>query len=67
MLGTRTRRRGGGLRDGYGDAQLYDSGHPDQANPSSVEVAPGRFLTLGFDVRAGTVTGVFSSPGDYPR
>jgi hypothetical protein len=52
--------------DGYGDLQLYDSGHRDQANPSSVEVAPGRFLTLGFDVRAGTVTGVFSSRADFP-
>ncbi len=53
--------------DGYADVQLYDSGHPDQANPSSVEVAPGRFLTLGFDVRAATVVGVFSSRADYAR
>ena len=28
--------------DGYPDVLLYDSGHPDQANPSSAEVAPGR-------------------------
>jgi hypothetical protein len=52
--------------DGHPDVQLYDSGHKDQANPSSVEVTPGRLLTLGFDVRAGIVVGVFSEPGDYP-
>jgi hypothetical protein len=32
-----------------------------------VEIAPGRFLTLGFDVRAATVVGVFTEAGDYPR
>ena len=53
--------------DGYADVQLYDSGHPDQANPSSVEVMPGRFLTLGFDVQAATVVGVFTELDDYPR
>jgi hypothetical protein len=53
--------------DGYPDVQLYDSGHRDQANPSSVEVGPGRFLTLGFDVPQATVVGVFSGPADYPR
>ena len=53
--------------DGYADVQVYDSGHPDQANPSSVEVLPGRFLTLGFDVREATVVGVFTEAGDYPR
>jgi hypothetical protein len=52
--------------DGYTDIQLYDSGHSDQANPSSVEVSPGRFLTLGFDVPAASVVGVFTSLGDYP-
>ncbi|MBM2616264.1 exo-alpha-sialidase [Actinoplanes sp. LDG1-06] len=52
--------------DGYPDVQLYDSGHPDQANPSSVEVEPGRFLTLSFDVREATVVGVFTTPADYP-
>jgi hypothetical protein len=57
----------GGPWDGYPDVQLYDSGHDDQANPSSVEVTPGRFLTLGFDVRAATVIGVFTEPADYPR
>jgi photosystem II stability/assembly factor-like uncharacterized protein len=59
-------RHPSGTWDGYPDVQLYDSGHKDQANPSSVEVAPGRFLTLGFDVRDRTVTAVFSELADYP-
>lgn len=29
---------------------LYDSGSSDQANPTSVELAPGRFLYFGYDV-----------------
>lgn len=29
---------------------LYNSGHGDQANPTSAEIAPGRYLTLGFNV-----------------
>lgn len=52
--------------DGYPDVPIYDSGHPDQANPSSVELAPGRFLTLGFDIPAGTVVAVTTSADDYP-
>jgi predicted neuraminidase len=52
--------------DGYADALLYDSGHPDQANPSSVELSPGHFLTLGFDIPAATVVAVPTSAGDYP-
>lgn len=60
-------RSPGGDWDGYPDVLLYDSGHPDQANPSSVEVSPGRFLTLGFDVPAATVVGVFTEAGDYSR
>jgi hypothetical protein len=59
-------RRPAGTWDGYPDVQLYDSGHKDQANPSSVEVAPGQFLTLGFDVRDATVIGVFTERADYP-
>ncbi|MCY1145081.1 sialidase family protein [Actinoplanes sp. Pm04-4] len=51
--------------DGYEDVQLYDSGHSDQANPSSVEVEPGRFLTLGFDVNEATVIGFFTTAADY--
>jgi hypothetical protein len=29
---------------------LYSAGSGDQANPSSVELRPGRYLTLGYDV-----------------
>ncbi|HWS36856.1 MAG TPA: sialidase family protein [Actinoplanes sp.] len=54
-----------GTWDGHPDVPVYDSGHPDQANPSSAEVAPGRFLTLGFDVPAATVVGVFTTRADY--
>lgn len=59
-------RHPGKTWDGHGDVQLYDSGHQDQANPSSVEVAPGRFLTVSFDVREATVVGFFTTPDDYP-
>jgi hypothetical protein len=59
-------REPAGTWDGYGDVQLYDSGHADQANPSSVEVAPGRFLTVGFDVPGAAVVGVFTGTADYP-
>jgi hypothetical protein len=52
--------------DGWPDVPLYDSGHDDQANPSSAEVAPGRYLTLSFDVLRATVVGVFSTARDYP-
>jgi hypothetical protein len=55
-----------GSWDGWPDVPLYDSGHDDQANPSSVEVEPGRYLTLSFDVTRGTVVGVFSTENDYP-
>lgn len=29
---------------------LFDAGHGDQANPSSAELSPGVFVTLGYDV-----------------
>ena len=57
----------GGDWDGYQDVLLYDSGHRDQANPSSAEVEPGRYLTLGFDIPAATVVGFFTRPEDYER
>jgi BNR repeat-like domain len=47
------------------DVHLYDSGHSDQANPSTVELAPGRFLTVGFDVPNATVVAVTSERADY--
>jgi hypothetical protein len=51
--------------DDWPDVPLYDSGHHDQANPSSVEVAPGRYLTLSFDVNRAAVVGVFSDAADF--
>jgi predicted neuraminidase len=53
--------------DGYGDVQLYDSGHKDQANPSSVELEPGKFLTLGFDIPSATVVGIVTEAEYYPQ
>jgi hypothetical protein len=35
---------------------IYNSGHPDQANPSSVEIATGTFLTLGYNARPKSVS-----------
>jgi hypothetical protein len=29
---------------------LYDSGQADQANPTSAEIAPGRYVTMGYNV-----------------
>ncbi|MGH3385548.1 MAG: sialidase family protein [Nocardioidaceae bacterium] len=54
-----------GTWDGYHDIMLYDSGHGDQANPSSAEIEPGRFLTLSNDLPNRTIVGVFSSRDDY--
>jgi predicted neuraminidase len=51
--------------DGWPDVALYDSGHDDQANPSSAEVAPGRYLTLTYDVPRAAIVGVYSSADDY--
>jgi predicted neuraminidase len=53
--------------NGWPDIPLYDSGHYDQANPSSVETEPGRYLTVGFDVPDAAVVGVFTSREDYAR
>lgn len=54
-----------GSWDGIGEIRLYDTTRGDQANPSSVEVSPGRFLTLGYDVSRRTLTAVFSTVADY--
>lgn len=56
----------GGSWDGIGEILLYDTTRGDQANPSSVEVSPGRFLTLGYDVSRRTLTAVFSTAAEYP-
>lgn len=45
---------------------LYDAGTGfDQANPSTVEVSPGHYLTLGFDVLDRTLVAAFSTDADY--
>jgi hypothetical protein len=53
--------------DGYAaDAvPLYDASNGDQGNPSSVEIAPGRFITLGYNVTARTLSAVFTTAADY--
>ncbi|MBP2326575.1 hypothetical protein JOF56_006960 [Kibdelosporangium banguiense] len=35
---------------GYPKTLLYNSGHGDQANPTSAEIAPGRYLTMSYNV-----------------
>lgn len=54
-----------GSWNGYPDIPLYDSGNGDQANPSSVEIRPGRYLTLSFDVDDATLVGFYSSGREY--
>lgn len=45
---------------------LYDAGHGDQGNPSSAELEPGHFITLGYDVVKAELHAVFTSASDYP-
>ncbi len=52
------------------DTLLYDAGvhgapTSDQANPSSVEIRPGRFLTVTSDPYTSQIVGVFSNLTDY--
>lgn len=54
------------------DTLLYDAGAhgtptTDQANPSSVEIRPGRFLTVTSDPYTSQIVGVFSNVTDYSR
>lgn len=52
--------------DGYPEVLLYDAlTTSDQANPSSVEVGPGRFLTFTFNGSTGEIVGVYSRLPDY--
>ncbi|MFB9905754.1 hypothetical protein [Allokutzneria oryzae] len=51
---------------------IYNSGAADQANPSSVEIAPGTFLTLGYNAKTkaasptgGTLWVMESHAADY--
>lgn len=47
------------------DHRIYDTGAADQANPSSVEVSPGRYLTLGYNYKTRTLESVFSTDAEY--
>ncbi|WP_161605992.1 sialidase family protein [Microlunatus speluncae] len=51
--------------DGIAETRIYDTTRGDQANPSSVELSPGRYLTLGYDVSRRTLTAVFSTTAEY--
>ncbi|MFC8681506.1 exo-alpha-sialidase [Microbacterium ureisolvens] len=53
--------------DGYAAkaVPIYDARNGDQGNPSSAEIAPGEFITLGYDVAARTLTAVFTTAADY--
>ncbi|MHC9044334.1 sialidase family protein [Microbacterium saperdae] len=44
---------------------IYDSGHWDQGNPTSVEIAPGEYLTIGYSSIYRTMSAVFTSRDDY--
>lgn len=44
---------------------LYNSGWEDQANPSSVQLDDGSFLTFGFDVANRTVLSFRTTAADY--
>jgi len=51
---------------------IYNSGHADQANPSSVEITPGTYLTLGYNAKpksqsptGGSLWGIETHSADY--
>ncbi|UGS25245.1 glycoside hydrolase [Microbacterium resistens] len=44
---------------------VYDAGNGDQANPSNVEIGPGEFLTMSYDVAARTLSAVFTERSHY--
>ncbi|MGC0251252.1 sialidase family protein [Pseudactinotalea sp. Z1748] len=51
--------------NGHTPVMVYDSGHTDQANPSSIEVEPGVFMTLAYDVTVRTLYGIRTTVEDY--
>lgn len=55
--------------NGQAPTLLYDSSPAgvtfDQANPASVELEPGHFLTLTYDIHQRTLVGVFTRTADY--
>jgi hypothetical protein len=50
---------------GYKAVELYDAGVDDQANPSSAEIAPGRYLTLTYNVNARSLVGRYSTDATF--
>ncbi len=58
--------------DAHRDVLLYDAGvngppTSDQANPSSVELTPGRYFTTTSDPYLASIVGVYSKRSDYLR
>jgi hypothetical protein len=47
------------------DAAVHGPATADQANPSSVEISPGRYFTISSDPHIASVVGVYTSVGDY--
>lgn len=47
------------------DAAIHGAPTTDQANPSSVELRPGRFLTITSDPYLAAIVGVYTRTGDY--
>lgn len=47
------------------DAAIHGPATSDQANPSSVELRPGRFFTITSDPHIAAIVGVYTKTGDY--
>jgi hypothetical protein len=47
------------------DAAIHGPATTDQANPSSVELRPGRFFTITSDPHLAAIVGVYTRRGDY--
>ena len=44
---------------------VYDAGTTDQANPANIELAPGEYLTVGYNVSNRTMVVIFTTRSDY--
>ncbi|WP_165808007.1 sialidase family protein [Microbacterium sp. TPD7012] len=44
---------------------VYDAATTDQANPANIEVSPGEYLTLGYNVSNRTMSAIFTTRADY--
>jgi hypothetical protein len=54
-----------GTWNGATPVVIYDSGSGDQANPSSIELSPGQYLTLGYNVNTSQLFGILTTETDY--